>query len=99
MLSGMKAPNPSSFGVRGVAGIDKGVVAKKPNRVSAKCAVALGPRGPPRHAQPTHSDSETPSLVPIRKYHQYISDMGGDAAVIDYRRRRVKEKINKLATE
>jgi hypothetical protein len=33
----MKALNPSSFGVRGVAG--KKFVAKKPNRVSAKCAI------------------------------------------------------------
>jgi hypothetical protein len=34
----MKSPNPSSFDVRGV--VDKKVVAKKPNRVSAKCAIS-----------------------------------------------------------
>jgi hypothetical protein len=37
MANGIKALSPSSFGVRGVVG--KEAVAKKPNRVSAKCAI------------------------------------------------------------
>jgi hypothetical protein len=35
----MKALNPSFFGIRGVVG--KKIVAKKANRVSAKCAIVI----------------------------------------------------------
>jgi hypothetical protein len=39
-LSGIKTLNSGSFGVRGVVGKEVVVVGKKPNRVSAKCAIA-----------------------------------------------------------
>jgi hypothetical protein len=38
-LDGMKTLNPSSFGVRGV--VCKKVVGKKPNWVSANCAITI----------------------------------------------------------
>jgi hypothetical protein len=37
-FDGLKPPNPSSFGVRGVIG--KKAEEKNPNRVSAKCAIS-----------------------------------------------------------
>jgi hypothetical protein len=77
-FDGLKTPNPSSFGHR--VCLDKKVVGKNPNGVSAKCAIArrptrasVAPNPNPTSAIPSATTSRKPrsSQQPPRIAHPY----------------------------